>query len=631
MKATAKHKVVTSGRLTGGGRVQLTRKQVSPHPGPAAGSEPAYSLYSTDSEDQVTTLHQGLDRCAALLSGILQADEAAPASLPRAVTGGAARSRPSTSVGKKALKKPQRKTVQKNPQSCQRGPGTVTPRPGPRSPAAHSGVKLHPPQRLVQTLLQSHPPPSHSQRFQYLSTTTPPSKSQTSTPPSKSQTSTLPSKSQTSTLPSKSQTSIPPLQPQASVLLSVVQSSSHSGQLPVHQPDFLSEALPTHCDTECDVEEEEESVPVRDIDPQSTHTLSHIHTCTRKMSNTHLDPGPADEVPQDSESRETCRPDTCRPETCRAETVQYLLGELKALIAGRGSVAERLLSHLEQTVSSPLMNIQTETDPHLNQNIQVHRQVMLRNQQLKDKERHKNMEMLFNSEVTALQQELTAAQSRLQEVQDDLAELRSALQDTQSQLRDREAENTVIRTELEAVRSRLEESEREKSELASLVQQRLEEIGNLNRILQNQDSSGSPTLVDSSGSDTNQQQRPAETAPERITQYLRSLDQLGPTHTEPKTLIPVHLRETRSHKPAETSACHLNPHLDPSWRPEREQVRLQDCTVSQCDIESVWSDWTMRSGSTFDTRDEAAFRDGLAALDASIASLQKTIQLDLKR
>uniref|UniRef100_A0A3B4VI04 Uncharacterized protein n=1 Tax=Seriola dumerili TaxID=41447 RepID=A0A3B4VI04_SERDU len=286
-------------------------------------------------------------------------------------------------------------------------------RPGPRSPAAHSGVKLHPPQRLVQTLLQSHPPPSHSQRFQYLSTTTPPSKSQTSTPPSKSQTSTLPSKSQTSIPPSKSQTFVPPLQPQASVLLSVVQSSSHSGQLPVHQPDFLSEALPTHCDTECDVEEEEESVPVRDIDPQSTHTLSHIHTCTRKMSNTHLDPGPADEVLQDSESRETCRPETCRPETCRPETCR------------------------------------------------------------------------------------------------------------------------------------------------------------------------------------------AETV--------------------------------QSHKPAETSVCHLNPHLDPSWQPEREQVRLQDCTVSQCDIESVWSDWTMRSGSTFDTRDEAAFRDGLAALDASIASLQKTIQLDLKR
>lgn len=35
--------------------------------------------------------------------------------------------------------------------------------------------------------------------------------------------------------------------------------------------------------------------------------------------------------------------------------------------------------------------------------------------------------------------------------------------------------------------------------------------------------------------------------------------------------------------------------------------------------------------STFNTRDEAAFKDGLSALDASIANLQKTIQLDLAK
>lgn len=52
---------------------------------------------------QVTTLHQGLDRCAALLGGILQAEAAAG-------TGGAARSRQSASMGKKTLKKPQKKT-----------------------------------------------------------------------------------------------------------------------------------------------------------------------------------------------------------------------------------------------------------------------------------------------------------------------------------------------------------------------------------------------------------------------------------------------------------------------------------------------------------------------------------------
>ncbi|KAG7236090.1 hypothetical protein INR49_001371 [Caranx melampygus] len=463
----------------------------SPHPGPAARPEPAYSLYSTDSEDQVTTLHQGLDRCAALLGGILQAEEAAG-------TGGAARSRRSTSVGKKTLKKPQKKTGQKNPQSGQRGPGSMTPRPGPRSPAAHSGVKLHPPRKPVQTLPQSHP-----QKLQLVSTGTPPLKSQSpSVPPSKSQSPSIPSsKSQTpiptsksqspSTRLPKTQTSIP--SPQPSVLLSVVQSSSHSDHLPLRQPGVLSapEALPTHHNTGCDVEEEAEPVPVRDTN----------HTCTTRMSKAHLDPEPTHDVPRETSS----------PESTRAETVQYLLGELKTLIAGRGSVAERLLSHLEEMVTD----------------------------------------------------------------------------------------------ELEATKRRLAESEWEKCELASIAQQRLEEMENLRRILQSRDSSGSPTLTQSSLPDTEQQQKPAGGAPERIAEYLMSLGSA-------KNLIPVHPRHTETH-------------VGPA------QQQLLDSTLSQYDAESVWSDWTLRSGSTFNTRDEAAFRDGLEALDASIATLQKTIQLDLRR
>ncbi|KAL7890737.1 hypothetical protein AOLI_G00002130 [Acnodon oligacanthus] len=69
----SRHKVVSSGRLTGCGRGQVNKKTVVGRH--AAPLEPAYSLYSTDSEDQVTTIHKGLDRCAALLSGILQAEK----------------------------------------------------------------------------------------------------------------------------------------------------------------------------------------------------------------------------------------------------------------------------------------------------------------------------------------------------------------------------------------------------------------------------------------------------------------------------------------------------------------------------------------------------------------------------
>ncbi|XP_026113634.1 coiled-coil domain-containing protein 14 isoform X2 [Carassius auratus] len=53
-------------------------------------------------------------------------------------------------------------------------------------------------------------------------------------------------------------------------------------------------------------------------------------------------------------------------------------------------------------------------------------------------------------------------------------------------------------------------------------------------------------------------------------------------------------------------------------------------TFSSCDIKSLASDWSINSWTTFNTQDEENFRDGLAALDASIESLQKTLRVDLK-
>ncbi|XP_031158228.1 coiled-coil domain-containing protein 14 isoform X2 [Sander lucioperca] len=641
MKGTAKSKVVTSGRLTGGVKGQLARRRVTPKPGPAACPEPAYSLYSTDSEDQVTSLHKGLDRCAALLSGILQAEKTG---LPEAVKDGEAKSRPSTS----RLKKPIKNTDQ---MSCQSG--STTPRTTHQSavPAAHSRVKLRPPQKHPPALPQSHIPSSPSQTPQHLPATNPSPKPQTSI--------------------SSPQPSIPPPQP-----------NPHSGQPPLPQNDCqpASEAPHTHCEAECD--REEEIVPARDLNTQSTvadphaavrPTRSHINTCTLKMSNMQLELGEVDKVPQDPHSGEDCSAE----KEVKLKTVQYLLAELKALISGQGSVAERLLSHLEQTVSSPLMiadgsNIPTTPDLSSlhSQNTQLRRRVRILNQQLKEKEkaeRQQNMDTLCNSEVLTLQEDLTTAQSRLQELQDDLTELRKALQDTQRQLADREAGNAVIKTDLEATRSRLLDSEREKRELDSLAQQRLEEIGNLKRILQNQDSLNCPTSVASSVLDTvptkqhfnlhqHQHRRdPAEPPTDRITQFLMSLGQPEQTHTEhvrvaaeregntleQKKPSSVQPRDTSSHPDVRSQHGDKpeNSHLDQSrcsdegqsrwWRLEKKRRRVSNSTLSQCDVESVWSDWSTRSGTTFDTRDEAAFRDGLAALDASIASLQKTIQLDL--
>ncbi|XP_068263889.1 coiled-coil domain-containing protein 14 isoform X2 [Nyctibius grandis] len=65
-------KVLSSGRLTGAAKLTNGRKQFGLRKGCHSDVESGYSLYSTDSDDQVDTIHNGLDRCAALLKNILQ-------------------------------------------------------------------------------------------------------------------------------------------------------------------------------------------------------------------------------------------------------------------------------------------------------------------------------------------------------------------------------------------------------------------------------------------------------------------------------------------------------------------------------------------------------------------------------
>ncbi|KAI4831797.1 hypothetical protein KUCAC02_001319 [Chaenocephalus aceratus] len=491
MRGTAKGKVVTSGRLTGGGRVQLSRRRTPSNPGAAVCTEPAYSLYSTDSEDQVTTLHRGLDRCAALLGGMLQAEKAE-----------------------------------------QRGPAAATVLP----------QKLRPPPAQPQT---SIPPPQP---------TTPPPQPQPSVPPPPPQTSVPPP--QPPTPPPPPQTSVPP---------------------PQSEPQAVSEAPPTSCLSDCDVEEEE-CVPVRDTD---THTaVRQTHTCSVVMPNTQMETGHVAMVTEDTRVGER-------------KMVQNLLEELKDLNTGQ---AERLLSHLEQSLSSQLMDVggpvQTAVDLSSvqNQNCQLRRRVRILNQQLKEREKAAlhSMEPLNNSAVCSLQEQLDGAQSRLQELQEELTGVRKDLRDTQSQLRDKEDENTLLTADLEATRSRLRDSERGKTV-----------------VLQSLESTKACFLP--------QQQR-QQPPPERITHFLLSLGQ--PVSAE---IGDTPLRDTSSHPDVTLTDQSLCPH----------EVQAGGWGLLSHADGSVCSDLSSRSGSTLDSRAEAAFRDGLAALDASIASLQRTFQLDL--
>ncbi|KAM4710905.1 uncharacterized protein FYW61_021563 isoform 2-T2 [Anableps anableps] len=514
MSRKARDKVVTSGRLIR--KVQASRAPPDPEPPPWFHGD--YSLYSTESEDQVTSIHRGLDQCAALLSGILKADEAASTGLQRTakkvttkprsstfqgkktvkkfptkigicvcvcveaspsrcrtVKGGAAKSRGSTPQGKMSTKKPAVKTA--DPQSSERcQPGSLAAAAHDFTPpAAHSGVKLHPPRKP--TLPSPSPSPRH-QTSPHLSADDPP--------------------------------------------------------------------------------------------PQG-----------------------ANAVPQHDQNLD-----------------------------------ERLLSCLEQTAGGS--DIQTAADslnPHFSS---------VKNQHEKVEELQKQ-QILPYSEEPSFQKQLVIVQSSLQELQDDLIELRKALQDTQNQLRDTEAEKALMKTELEAVRNRLLESEREKSELASVAQQRLKEIENLQRLLQRQ-TSVDYLDVQSSLSLTKQyfgQEDSAVVSTDRIKEYLISLKQMEPTHTENVRVAAERDENTpelkvdglkRRDKPVETLTLHQDHHQHPS----SEDLLPRGRQLLNCDVESVWSNWSARSESTFNTRDEAAFRDGLEALDASIASLQKTIQLDLR-
>ncbi|XP_054624847.1 uncharacterized protein ccdc14 isoform X1 [Dunckerocampus dactyliophorus] len=250
-----------------------------------------------------------------------------------------------------------------------------------------------------------------------------------------------------------------------------------------------------------------------------------------------------------------------------------------------------------------------------------------------------------DTQMFRMQEELTLAQSRLQELQVDLAEVKKSLLDTKKQLQDTEAENMLIKSELETIRTKLVHSEQAKSRLASLAQHRLEQIENLQRIIQ----SGSDT-VGLSLSDTAPREKlyDRNSATEHITKYLTTLRQSESSHAgghvhlatesegneaEEAQMSSALLRKVSSH-PNQLDEAHCVAYEGvplSALQIGKARRRLFDSFLSLHDADSVSSDCSGRSVSTFDTKDEVAFQDGLAALDASIASLQKTIQLDLAR
>lgn len=263
-----------------------------------------------------------------------------------------------------------------------------------------------------------------------------------------------------------------------------------------------------------------------------------------------------------------CVPEGDEGDMRRAEA---LLGELKTLMAGYGDSAQTYLYFLDQILSSALPSevskIPTE-QPRTDE---------LRGLQNHNEQLQRQVMVLQHQiqEQEAAQQLLNSQVSSLQEqlcaADKELTQVQNTLKETESRRQSGQQENISIKTELESTRGRLTVTLQDRFKLEETLQQKQQEIEALHRIIDSFDSS-TPTP-------DNPPAPPPGGAKEHLTHYLLSLEQSRPTRA-------------------------------PS-------------------VESAISDWSVQSESSFNTRDEAAFRDGLAALDASIASLQKTLQLDL--
>ncbi|XP_029613104.1 coiled-coil domain-containing protein 14 isoform X1 [Salmo trutta] len=608
----ARHKVISSGRLTGGGRGQGSKKRGAGRP-LVTSTEPAYSLYSTDSEDQVTTIHKGLDQCAALLDVILQAEtaEAKPISVRGAGKTRAAKSRPLCTLGKervdterrKQTKRPVTQTAKKTGGTCvsvcvcmrdvQKWITLSAPAPMQKMILSYPGMRNN-----IQSSAGTSEPASDA-RFNCRLTTSTPTLSPQRLPPNN----TLPPGpsvplaqpggsiigvasvhlgGSTSTAPLASPgavaTSLPtapltgpvpsllaaqpgafvsgvggpaaqrssrscslhlgapsverlalsaPLSSDSSVSGEsghpissscspsrqgppVLFSEIHSHPQPLPQPHPLANTQPQSAPDapslgrggqlvstqdggalareacghmEGNAGEEEEECPVRDTSAQTSFNIQ-THTQLAYTHHTH------------SYTRMAlalgCK--GCSPEGTARQvmTVQYLLGELKALLAGQDGVAERLVCEVEQTVSLlPVMvgssNIQAEIAPVLqplrSENTLLRRRLRIVNQQLQERERAEReaRDVHCHTDVSALQSELNDAHKSLQELQRANTELRQALVDTQSQL---QLANTELRQALVDTQSQLQQSEVECSRISKDVQSALDEVQGCNSRLE---------------------------------------------------------------------------------------------------------------------------------------------------
>ncbi|XP_016365945.1 coiled-coil domain-containing protein 14-like isoform X2 [Sinocyclocheilus rhinocerous] len=520
-QGVSRPKVISTGRLTASGRGQIHKKRVAGRCVPPL--EPAYSLYSTDSEDQVTTIHKGLDRCAALLSGILQAEQAESKPKPQGTKTCTFKSKPKNVSRKMETDKKRHGKKTNTAIHANKRPAPVQKTiPSASCHLSSAGRRDQDPGIRRAQVSQDHPsgltpvtqaeheqqnslPLAYSQpaaSCQVYKSTVFNCRLTTSTPALSPQ---RPGSAHSEPVLHHQVGSVEPSAPLASSIGSSTCPSSavittqvpNQPQVSQPQPDPNGSVLvicndqeqeicskESGTNAEDDIKDGMDTTPVRDISCEKLTVLNH-----------------------------NAKPTSPEKTTQKVMTVKYLLGELKTLVANQDSDAVRLISEVEQSVSLlPVMvgstNIQAEIalalQPLRSENVQLRRRVRILNQQLLQRERAErrnrpeacDMEVALQSLNLNLQTQLNESRRELDDLQQENMRLQKAMEDKDSDLKLHkdlcELENSRLRlevsealAEMQSCQNKLGKYEIEKMELTLSLQQRETEISRLQEVIRN--------------------------------------------------------------------------------------------------------------------------------------------------
>ncbi|XP_053327043.1 coiled-coil domain-containing protein 14 [Spea bombifrons] len=481
-------KVVSSARLAGPARLSTAKKRLTTRKVSAASVDSGYSLYSTDSEDQVQVINKGLDRCAALLQDILQNDvkdntRQNPAHRTAFPRGGA---RPPAAKVKKNLTKktttashvhkeivsvkqcvpPARHNSEVKPTgSC--GPPRV---PSPHSPVAQPALCEHVQTRMSRLKLDQGPDSVTLYNYRLPCSTPALSPQHTSNPQGCGHNGyhqVLP-QGGAAVFPSSLATTgpVPP------AVCYVTAPGQHGSPVPAGCPQtYQANTLPNLSDTQIresdllqcvaahlaqlqhsatirrDIQKpayaadptSERDEPAKDTDELSSEEDNHIA----------LNVAPGQDISCQTSFDKSFKPKKSSPEK-KIKTVKYLLGEIKSLVAEQDDGdAFRLIAELERSLSLlPAVvgstNVHAEIalalQPLRSENAQLRRRLRILNQQLRDCEKHSRSDF----EVTSLQSMNVTLQHQLAESQKSLESLQSKNEELLKIIDTQRAENKTF-------------------------------------------------------------------------------------------------------------------------------------------------------------------------------------------